>query len=121
MTIYAINHVQITIPMGAEDHARAFYCDLLGLTELEKPKTLKENGGFWLEVGVIQLHIGTEDDIDRHKTKAHVALEVDDLEQLRKLLQSKQVRIIENVQIKGFKRFDIRDPFGNRIEFMERV
>ena len=30
-----VNHVQITIPPGAEDQARAFYCGLLGLSEGE--------------------------------------------------------------------------------------
>jgi catechol 2,3-dioxygenase-like lactoylglutathione lyase family enzyme len=35
--IHAIHHVQITIPRGAEDEARTFYCDLLGLPEIEKP------------------------------------------------------------------------------------
>ena len=38
--ITAIHHVQITIPPGAEDQARAFYCGVLGLREIEKPASL---------------------------------------------------------------------------------
>lgn len=38
--ILGIHHVQITIPTGEEARARAFYCDLLGLEEMEKPASL---------------------------------------------------------------------------------
>ena len=48
MAIHRINHVQITVPKGAEAEARAFYCDLLGLREIAKPQSLEGRGGFWL-------------------------------------------------------------------------
>lgn len=57
MPIIGFHHAQITIPKGAEAQARAFYCTLLGLTETEKPDSLKERGGFWAAVGNQQLHI----------------------------------------------------------------
>ena len=53
-----LNHVQICIPKGEEEKGREFYCGILGLNEIEKPDSLKKNGGFWLEVANIQLHIG---------------------------------------------------------------
>jgi len=34
---------------------------------------LKERGGFWIEVGDKDVHIGTEDGFDRLKTKAYLA------------------------------------------------
>jgi 4-hydroxyphenylpyruvate dioxygenase-like putative hemolysin len=34
----AIDHVQLAMPTGEEDRARAFYCTLLGMTELPKPQ-----------------------------------------------------------------------------------
>lgn len=49
--IAGVHHVQITIPPGSEDQARAFYCDLLGLVEIEKPDPLAGRGGLWLMVG----------------------------------------------------------------------
>jgi catechol 2,3-dioxygenase-like lactoylglutathione lyase family enzyme len=49
--IIGIDHVQITVPAHAVDDARAFYCRLLGLREIEKPESLRARGGFWLEVG----------------------------------------------------------------------
>ena len=48
MSILRLHHAQITIPQDAEEQARQFYCDLLGLPEIEKPDALKGRGGFWL-------------------------------------------------------------------------
>ena len=49
--ISRLHHVEIIIPRGEEGAARAFYCNFLGLKEIEKPSPLKERGGLWLEVG----------------------------------------------------------------------
>ena len=114
-----IHHVQITIPKGSETEARVFYCDLLGLTEIKKPESLKGRGGFWLEVGDRQVHIGTEDFADRHKTKAHVAFLVNYLDGLKQKLQEAGISIIDGVPIPNYRRFEFRDPFGNRVEFLE--
>ncbi len=36
----AIDHVQVAIPVGAEDRARDFYAGTLGLTEVPKPASM---------------------------------------------------------------------------------
>ena len=51
--LIGVNHVQITIPEGQEKEAKEFYCNLLGLEEVEKPSVLKPNGGFWMQLGNI--------------------------------------------------------------------
>ena len=38
-TVRRLHHAQITVPKGAEAAARAFYCGVLGLREIAKPKT----------------------------------------------------------------------------------
>jgi catechol 2,3-dioxygenase-like lactoylglutathione lyase family enzyme len=119
--ILAIHHAQITIPNGAEDEARKFYCELLGLAELPKPKELAGRGGFWLAVGDRQVHVGTEDASSRDNTKAHVAYLVEDLEEWRDRLATHGIEAKNGIQIPGYTRFEFRDPFGNRIEFMETV
>ncbi|MEL7436826.1 MAG: glyoxalase, partial [Chloroflexota bacterium] len=48
MAIMRLHHANISIPPDSEAEARAFYCGLLGLPEIEKPDALKPNGGFWL-------------------------------------------------------------------------
>jgi catechol 2,3-dioxygenase-like lactoylglutathione lyase family enzyme len=118
--ILAIHHAQITIPKGAENSAREFYCAVLGLKEIPKPEELAGRGGFWLEIGDRQLHIGTEDDAGRGKTKAHIAYLVDDLERWRTTLLKNGVEILNGIPIPGMDRFEFRDPFGNRVEFLER-
>lgn len=114
-----LHHVQITIPRGAEEAGRAFYCGVLGLKEIEKPESLAGRGGFWVALGDLQLHVGTEDGVDRHATKAHVAYQVDDLEHWRSVMEETGRQIKESVPMPGAKRFETRDPFGNRLELIE--
>jgi len=118
--LIAIDHVQITVPVGQEQIARAFYCGVLGLTEIDKPASLASRGGLWLAIGDQQLHIGTEDGVDRSRTKAHIAYQVDDLIAWRTRLEQAGCVILESVPIPGHDRFETRDPFANRIEFIAR-
>lgn len=119
--IVRLHHVQITIPKGAEAEGRKFYCDLLGLPEIEKPEELKGRGGFWLQVGDRQVHVGTEDGVDRYTTKAHIAYEVDDLEALRQKLRQGGVLDDAMIDVPERDRFEVRDPFGNRVEFTQQT
>ncbi len=114
-----MHHVQITVPPGAEDAARAFYCGVIGLAEVPKPESLERRGGFWLRVGDREVHVGTEAGVEREQTKAHVAYRVEDLAQWRRVLQDHGVAISESVAIPGYDRFEFRDPFGNRVEFIQ--
>jgi catechol 2,3-dioxygenase-like lactoylglutathione lyase family enzyme len=116
-----IHHVQVTVPLGSEEAARRFYCQVLGLTEIEKPESLRGRGGFWMQVGGRQLHIGVEEGVERHRTKTHVAYQVDDLAAWRERLQRAGVEAEECLPIPGYERFECRDPFGNRIELIQPV
>lgn len=119
--ILRFHHAQITIPKGMENEARDFYCRLLGLEEIDKPETLRGRGGFWVQVGEQQLHIGTEEGFNRNQTKAHLAYQVDNLKVIQDLLKSNGVEILDSIPITGFKRFEFRDPFGNRVECIEQI
>lgn len=116
--IRRIHHVQITVPRGAEDEARRFYCELLGLEEIEKPESLHARGGLWLAIGDQQIHIGTEERVEREVTKAHVAYEVSELASWRAMLLSHGIEVLDSIAIPGYDRFEFRDPFGNRVEFI---
>lgn len=117
-TVTGVDHVQITIPLGSEDAARAFYLDFLGLTEVPKPETLVGRGGFWMQTGNLPIHVGTEPVWDRLQTKAHVAFAVEDVDTWRAAFDQAGYDVIESVAIPGRDRFESRDPFGNRIEFI---
>lgn len=121
MMILGLHHAQITIPKGAEKEGKNFYCGVLGLIEIEKPETLKGRGGFWLKVGCKEVHVGTEDGIERTKTKAHLAYQVEDVSFWRKRLVENGIKIIESVPISNFERFEFRDPFGNRVEMIQEI
>lgn len=118
--ILKVQHAQITIPTGEEEKAREFYCEFLGLREIPKPESLKGRGGFWMELNGFQIHVGTENDFDRTKTKAHLAYEVENLESWREKLRAHGTEILDGVKIPNYERFEFRDPFGNRVEFLEK-
>jgi len=119
--VLGLHHAQITIPKGAEAEARQFYLEVLGLEEIEKPDSLKDRGGFWMRAGRSEIHLGTEEGFDRLSTKAHLAYLVEDLEYWRDLLREKAIEIQEGIPIPGNARFEFRDPFGNRVEMIQRL
>jgi catechol 2,3-dioxygenase-like lactoylglutathione lyase family enzyme len=121
-SILHAHHAQISVPRGEEDAAREFYCGLLELIEVPKPESLQVRGGFWLQLGDFQVHIGIEDESDRSRTsKAHVAYEVEGLEDWRARLTEQGITILNGIPIPNYNRFEFRDPFGNRVEFLERI
>jgi catechol 2,3-dioxygenase-like lactoylglutathione lyase family enzyme len=117
--VLAIHHAQVSIPKNAETQAREFYCGVLGLVEIEKPSTLQGRGGFWLGLGDLQIHFGVEDGVDRAATRAHLAYRVRGLEEWRARLAALGIVAQDGVPIPGYRRFEFRDPFDNRVEFLE--
>jgi catechol 2,3-dioxygenase-like lactoylglutathione lyase family enzyme len=116
----AIDHVQIAIPPGGEDEGRRFFGDLLGLKEIAKPDALAGRGGCWFDLGASQIHLGVDPGF-RPATRAHVALRVAAFAELRSRLGEAGFEIVEGEPLDGCARFFTLDPFGNRIEFMERA
>ena len=117
--ITGFDHVQVAMPPGLEDAARAFYADLLGMTELAKPPALAARGGCWFGSGTAVLHLGVEATFTPAR-KAHPALLVDDLDRLSATLTAAGCECIQaDGEIPGVRRFHTRDPFGNRIEFQQ--
>lgn len=119
--VLRLSHADIIIPRGSEAKAREFYCDFLGFIEIDKPKDLQKNGGLWLKISDVQIHLSIQDGYDPSKTKAHLAYEVSDLNGLKSALGERGLVWNDNSPIPGFIRGDVRDPFGNRIEFLQRT
>jgi len=65
-----LHHVQLAIPPGSEDACRAFYVDVVGMTEVLKPPELAARGGLWVRVDRLEIHLGVEQDF-RPARKAH--------------------------------------------------
>ena len=117
--ITGFDHVQIAMPPGREDEARAFYATLLRMSELPKPPVLAARGGCWFGAGAAVLHLGVEPSFAPAR-KAHPALLVDDLDGLAATLAAAGYECIPaDGEIPGIRRFHTSDPFGNRIEFQQ--
>ncbi len=126
-SITGIDHVLLSIPVGAEDEGRAFYGGVLGLTEVPKPDPIASRGGCWFvssggaaDAGAssFSIHLGGDADFVAAR-KAHVALLVDDLDGLRATLEAAGAPIVEDDAPIGVRRFYAFDPFGNRLELID--
>jgi catechol 2,3-dioxygenase-like lactoylglutathione lyase family enzyme len=120
MEILKIEHVQIAMPPGREDEARAFYTGLLGLPEVPKPPALAGRGGAWFAQGEVRVHLGVETDF-RAARKAHPAFVVRDLAALAARLRGAGVEVMEDGLFPGHDRIYVADPFGNRLELLEPI
>ena len=106
------------MPAGGEDAARKFYGGILGIAEIAKPAHLAKRGGCWFERDELKIHLGVESDF-RPARKAHVALLVADLRELREKLGASGHACKEDEPLEGYQRVYVDDPFGNRVELME--
>lgn len=118
MTVIGIDHVQVAAPPGCEAEARAFYGELLGLAELEKPEALRGRGGCWFRAGAQELHVGVAQPFAAAR-KAHPGLVVSDLDALGERLRGAGIEVAADDAIQGAQRFYAVDPFGNRLEFRQ--
>jgi catechol 2,3-dioxygenase-like lactoylglutathione lyase family enzyme len=117
--IIGINHIQIEAPQGCEAAARIFYGGVLGLEEIGKPEQLRKRGGVWFACGLQQIHIGVVSHFEPRR-KGHPALEVRHLSAWRERLEALHIPMHEDEPLPGWDRFYITDPWGNRLELLER-
>jgi hypothetical protein len=120
MLVQSLDHVQLAMPPGGEASARDFYQGLLEIPEVPKPPELAKRGGCWFERGALKIHLGVEADF-RAARKAHPAFLVTGLGVLEERLRAAGCVLRTNEPIEGYYRVFVDDPFGNRIELMERV
>jgi catechol 2,3-dioxygenase-like lactoylglutathione lyase family enzyme len=118
--IRGIEHVQLAMPAGSEDEARAFYAGILGLDEVPKPPELAARGGAWFEQpsAGVKVHLGVEQDF-RPARKAHVGFLVDDVEAVVRACRDGGLEVVDDEPLDGYARAYVYDPFGNRIELLQ--
>ena len=118
--ILGVNHVQVNVPTADLERARDFYVNFMGMREIPRPSTFTSKG-IWLHAGTFEIHLGLEDGVDRSKTRAHVAYQVNDIRAWRARVAEAGHAMKEQPLIPGYERFQFRDPFGNMIEVMQRL
>lgn len=120
MTVSGIHHVMIAVPDGTDGAVRRFYGGLLGFAEVAKPAVMAGRGGLWFQAGTQQLHVASTPGFHPAE-RPHVAMIVDDLEAMRVRLEAAAHATRNDTGFDGYERFHVRDPFGNRLEFMSLV
>jgi catechol 2,3-dioxygenase-like lactoylglutathione lyase family enzyme len=118
MPILSLDHVQLAIPVGGEARARSFYTGILGLREVAKPASMADRSSMWFAAGLVNLHLGIEEDFHPAK-RAHPALVVDDLDETVAACERAGLPTRSDTSFNNFRRVHVFDPFGNRLELME--
>lgn len=118
LTIAAIDHVSVLITELAP--ARAFYCDVLGLREIPKPRTF-DFVALWFDLGGGQtLHLLQKPEPDTRSPR-HFALRIADARTAREHMRRHGIAIQETGPIPHCDRFFVHDPDGNRIELIQWI
>jgi RimJ/RimL family protein N-acetyltransferase/catechol 2,3-dioxygenase-like lactoylglutathione lyase family enzyme len=115
----SVNHYQVAIPKGKLDEALAFYVGALGCTRIAKPAELSPSGA-WLQAGAIELHLGEEANFVA-ASRAHPAFNVRDAASLKQRCDTAGYTTRDESGPNGYTRFSVFDPFGNRIELMQKL
>ena len=116
--MYRLSHVNVTMRPEREAEARRFYGELLGLPEIPKPESIRSRGGCWFDAGGLDVHVSVDTAHSERTEPRHFGLEVNDVETLRSRLEAAGVATDPGRPV-PWKRFFVRDPFGNRIELHE--
>jgi catechol 2,3-dioxygenase-like lactoylglutathione lyase family enzyme len=98
------------------ERSRRFYRDVLGLREINKPRTF-DFVVLWFDLGNQHVHLLLKDHADTISPR-HFALRVSDASAARAYFRERRVPIQETTPIPGADRFFIDDPDGNRIEMI---
>jgi catechol 2,3-dioxygenase-like lactoylglutathione lyase family enzyme len=108
------------MPTGGDEEARAFYEGPLGVPEIPKPEALAVRGGCWFQSDAVQIHLGVTPEFIPAQ-KAHPAFLVSDLQALGERLAAAGRPLTSDTPIPCYERLFVADPFGRRIEFMQRT
>jgi catechol 2,3-dioxygenase-like lactoylglutathione lyase family enzyme len=120
MTIIGIDHIQLAMPAGGEQRARAFYGAVLGLPETPKPAALAKRGGCWFESDRVKIHLGVDPNFHA-AGKAHPGLLVSGLRAIIARCRDQGFEVLDEAPMTGYERAFLSDPFGNRLELMEKL
>ncbi len=126
-----LNHVAVNMPQGEVEKVREFYRDVLQLKEVAPPK-LDHPDIFefiWFEMADFLLHFRfvlpplsqkkPESMLMNDSDKAHFAVEVENIHDVRKEIESRGGEIFETIPLVDRDRFMMTDLYGNAMEIIE--
>lgn len=110
----------IAVDVKDLEEALQFYTRVLGLKEQGTPDNLKAQGILWLEWADGTVFHLVQSEGKSPPILAHLAICVEDADAWRDHITTMGVEIESpKVQIYNAKRHFVRDPSGNRIEFVQ--
>jgi catechol 2,3-dioxygenase-like lactoylglutathione lyase family enzyme len=111
-----LHHVALVVKDA--DEALAFYRDVLGLEQVDRPDGAR-NPGSWLQLSDGQVHLFQPPDPSRNPP--HFAIEVDDLPATVASIREHGYTVYEQEHRQGFGyQASVVDPSGNVIELNQR-
>lgn len=117
--VTALHHVNVTVSAERENAAKQFYGLVLGLRQIAKPATSRQNGA-WYEIGNAQLHLSVEDE-EPLLSSRHVCFTVSDLAEAEQKFRDAGIEIIADPRPNpNAPRFYVRDPGGNQLEIAQQ-
>ena len=121
LPILALHHIaRVT---GRPEESKAFYRDVLGFREIQRPPF--DFRGAWLYSYGVQIHIIEDQEAapDPHRDinprGDHLALHVDDVEVAKRQLCQLGIEYLEQVNAGGIHQVFFRDPDGHLVEIAE--
>lgn len=132
-----MHRIQLAIPPGTQQRVRAFYRDVLGMTEIPAPDapgdTAGPAAGPARAAGQAAEEAGTSvqafrsgdvvlelraDPAEPPPQTAHPGVLVPDIDTLAGQLAARGVTVEWDYKFPGYRRFYVRDPLGNRLAFL---
>src|SRR5689334_9310171 len=111
-----LHHVNLVCGPGLVPAARDFWCDVMGLVEVERHGRSARPGA-WLDAGPFQIHLSERD--EPQSPDAHVAIAVDDVASVRQRCVEAGAPWEDAEPLFGDGRGFTRDPAGNRVEIVD--
>jgi catechol 2,3-dioxygenase-like lactoylglutathione lyase family enzyme len=113
MVVRRLDHASVRV--GDLARSRAFYEGLLGLESAPRPDLGVP--GAWYRIGAAELHLIQQPKVMEgiDPTDAHVAFEVESLDETRRVLAARGIATLDF----GGSQLWVRDPDGNVVELCE--
>ena len=123
MQVLALDHINIAGPRPLLERCRAFYVDVLGLTEGHRPPFRRH--GFWLYAGerpIVHLTEGAETPAEPTGAFNHFALQCEGLEPAKARLEELGIPYeVANVPLTRSTQLFVTDPAGVGLELNFRA
>jgi predicted enzyme related to lactoylglutathione lyase len=80
---------------------------------------MASRNSIWFAAGPVNLHLGIEPDFQA-ANRAHPAFVVNDLDEVLADCERAGLTAKPDTSFNGYRRVHVLDPFGNRLELMQR-